>query len=152
MSLRTRKNRGIEYWVFTGGRENELHLGPVNDISKINSERVLEALDYVKVRYSHYSEIEDKLVSFLPPEKKDQYLSKRIEELYKMADKHISSLSDTELKRQYSGDRTKVRPPQIQKLAPQSFSPTAAAIAASPEREEIEKGKEKNSKKKETKK
>ena len=99
MSLRTRKNRGIEYWIFTGGRKNEMHLGPVNDISKINTDRVLEALAYVKGRHSHYSEIEDKLVSFLPPEKRDQYLLKRIEEIYKIADKHISSLSTSAAKK-----------------------------------------------------
>lgn len=99
MSLRTRKNRGMEYWIFTGGRKNEMHLGPVNDISKINSDRVLEALAYVKGRHSHYTEIEDKLVSFLPPEKKDQYISKRIEELDKIRDKHISYLSSSAAKK-----------------------------------------------------
>lgn len=98
MSLRTRKNRGIEYWVFTGGRENELHLGPVNDISKINSDRVLEALDYLKGRYSHYNEIEDKLISFLPSEKKDQYLLKRLDERFKKVETYKSSLSPSAAK------------------------------------------------------
>lgn len=99
MSLRTRKNRGKEYWIFTGGRTNELHLGPVDDISKINSDRVLDALSYVKSRYSHYTEIEDKLISFLPAAKKDQYLSKRVEEIYKVADKLISSMSPSAAKK-----------------------------------------------------
>ncbi|MDE1862529.1 MAG: hypothetical protein KGI33_06425 [Thaumarchaeota archaeon] len=100
MSLRTRKNHGIEYWIFTGGRKNELHLGPVNDTSKINSDRVLEALSYIKDRSSHYSGIEEKLVSFLPPDKKDQYVAKRIDELYKSIDKQISLLS-TSVARKY---------------------------------------------------
>lgn len=120
MSLRTRKNRGTEYWVFTGGRGNELHLGPISDISKINPNRVLEALDYVKDRHSHYTEIEDRLISFLPPEKKDQYISKRIEELQTYETKLVSSLSDPE-KQQYLSKGKKTAEDQTRHRLPKQI-------------------------------
>lgn len=95
MSIEISRKGNQDYAYFYPGRGGKVYLGNVTDKKnpQIKIDKVLEALGYVKERFSRYSEIEDKLISFLPPEKKDQYLSKRVEELYAMADKHISSMS-----------------------------------------------------------
>lgn len=96
------------------GREQRFYLRNKNKPDSVNAENVLAAIDALKIKnLDSFDEKEDYLLSMLPPKERDQYRSKRIEELYKMADKHISFLSDPELKRQYQGDRTKDRPPQI---------------------------------------
>lgn len=92
MSLRQKPTKGIPYWLFTAGREKTIHLGPVNDPSKINPEKVMEAIDYVRKKYGHYTGIEYKLIAFLPSPQKEQYISKHLKEL-EIEQKYLLSLS-----------------------------------------------------------
>lgn len=107
MSLEITRKGHQDYAYFYPGRGGKIYLGNVTDVKnlQIKVDKVMESLDYVKERFSHYSEIEDRLISYLPPDKKDQYLSRRIEELYRMAEVHISSMSPSAA-RQF---RSKVR-------------------------------------------
>lgn len=105
MSLRQKATKGILYWLFTAGRGRYIHLGPVNEPPKINHEKVLEALDYVKQRYGHYTEVEDQLVNLLQEPYKENYLSKRLKELDKYTDEMLGSLSEARRK-EYLEKRT----------------------------------------------
>ena len=97
------------------GRKQRFYLRNKKDPSSVNIENVRAAIDALKVKYvDSFHEKENYLLSMLPPKERDQYISKQIEELRKLEKQRISSLSDPELKRQYSGDRTKVRLPEIQ--------------------------------------
>ncbi|MEX2193000.1 MAG: hypothetical protein WD717_06445 [Nitrosarchaeum sp.] len=99
--MSTKKRKGKDYWTFVGGRGNELHLGPAEDISKINSDRVVEALCYLTERDAHYIEIREKLLSFLPQNIRDDYLLSYLDKQDAYSEKKlISSLSDS-AKQQY---------------------------------------------------
>lgn len=101
MSIEISRKGNQDYAYFYPGRGGKIYLGNVTDKKdpQIKIDKVLESLDYVKARFSHYSEIEDKLILLLPAEKRDQYLSKRLEELYKMADRYISLMSVSSAKK-----------------------------------------------------
>lgn len=73
MSIEISRKGNQDYAYFYPGRGGKIYLGNVTDKKnpQVKIEKVLEALDYVKERFSHYSTIEDRLISFLPSEKKD---------------------------------------------------------------------------------
>ncbi len=52
-------------------------------------------MEYVNKRNRHYFQIMDQLVSRLPKEDRDKILPEIIEELYRAANKHISSMSES---------------------------------------------------------
>lgn len=68
MSLRQKDTKKIPYWLFSAGSEKTIHLGPVNDPSKIKSDKVKEALEYVNNKFEHYSTVETNLASLLKTE------------------------------------------------------------------------------------
>ena len=95
MSIEISRKGNQDYAYFYPGRGGKIYLGNVTDRKnpQARADKVLVSLDYVRERFSHYSEIEDKLVSFLSQEKRDQYLAKRVDELYRMEDRHLSLMS-----------------------------------------------------------
>lgn len=107
MSFTTKKPHGTEeYTYFSEGAEAEYSLGHKG---KPNLRNIKRAVDYVKKRNLHNSEVAENILALLPIEQQDSYRLDLIQDYQKLIDKQISSLSDPDLKRQYSGDRTKVR-------------------------------------------
>lgn len=108
MSLRSKPSHGIPYWVFTAGRNREIHLGPVNNPSKINIDKVYEALNYTKTRFSHYTDVEDKLIHLLPESDRVPYISKRLIEMKDYASKLILLLPEDK-RTQYLQQKERLR-------------------------------------------
>ena len=75
MSLEIITKGSRNYAYFYPGRDKKIYLGPVD---KICAERALTALEYLKEKSSHYSNIEQKIVLMLPEKERKQYVQKRI--------------------------------------------------------------------------
>ncbi|MCH7647557.1 MAG: hypothetical protein IIA83_02975 [Thaumarchaeota archaeon] len=116
MSYFIEKQGAIEHEYFQAGPGIKIYLGRKDKPESAKTENVFKALDYLDQKNVKHSELYDFLLSKLPTEERDQYLSKQIEELHQKENRYISSLSDPDLKRQYSGDRTKVRQKGIAKI------------------------------------
>lgn len=96
-----KKGNSVQEYVQIG-RKQRFYLRNKNVPGNVNVKNVLDAIDALKSKnMDTFYEKERYLISMLPPKERDRYLATRIEELYKMTEKHISSLSDPRLKRKY---------------------------------------------------
>ena len=96
MSFKIKKRDENRYVYFQISGRGDIFLSREGEVSG-NPEKVFEALNYVKQRHGHYTEIEDSLLQYLPPQQKDQYISKRLKEL-ETEQKHLLSLSPSAAK------------------------------------------------------
>ena len=167
MSLSIKNRRGKDYWTFVGGRGNELHLGPADDISKINSDRVIEALNYLTERNIHYVEIRDKLLSFLPQDKLDDYVLSYLNSRDEYSDKKLISSLSEDTKAKYLRTRLRRLEEELQKIEqislgkgssqllstkPVKLNPSSRIALAGPTKDELDKIAKKRLKKKKKKK
>lgn len=128
MSIYEEKKGDVIQEHFQAGKRHH-YLRNKDKPESINIQNALKALDYLNKKNNHYSGIEERIILMLPHDVRDQYITKRIKELQNQREYLVSSLSDSELKRQYSGDRTKVRPMNVKELATFESSSTHKKIS-----------------------
>lgn len=97
VSIRQKDSKGRKYWVVDFGKDKTIHLGPVDDKEKVKSEKVEEALHYMKERVDNYFEKEFHLLSLLSPSYRQNLVSNLVEQ-YENRIKKISSLSPSAAK------------------------------------------------------
>jgi hypothetical protein len=93
MSFFTELQGKVEQEYFQAGPGKKIYLGRKDRPQSVRPENIRKALEYVNRKNRHYFEITDKLLSRLSQQDKDKILQEIIDDLYKMADKRISSLS-----------------------------------------------------------
>lgn len=92
MTLNVKIARGHEYLYFQAGKES-IYIGPKGNPKKSRVDNVIRALDYSRERIDHYTKSFDELLPFLPPEIREQHLSKEISKLNDKAAKYRKRLS-----------------------------------------------------------
>ncbi|MDE2590560.1 MAG: hypothetical protein KGL95_12955 [Patescibacteria group bacterium] len=93
MSFFTELQGKVEHEYFQAGPGKKIYLGRKDRPQTARPENIRKALEYVNKKNRHYFEVMDKLLSRLPQQDKDRILQEIIDDLYKMAEKRISSLS-----------------------------------------------------------
>lgn len=102
MSLVIRERHGKDYYYFRKGAAKYLYLGPVDELSEIKQDRVLEALDYSKGIDSKNIELEYSLIKLLDPNKRDDVIFKRLNELQKIQEFQYVNLMSQAGQRRYT--------------------------------------------------
>lgn len=95
MSFFTELQGKVEHEYFQAGPGKKIYLGRKDRPQSARPENIRKALEYVNRKNRHYFEITDQLLSRLSQQDKDRVLQEIIDDLYKMADKRISSLSSS---------------------------------------------------------
>lgn len=89
----------VEHEYFQAGPGKKIYLGRKDKPESVRSDNVRKALEYVNKKNRHYFEITYQLLSRLSKEDKDEIIEEIIDDLYKMADRYISSLSPAAAKK-----------------------------------------------------
>ena len=80
MTLSVKRLNGIEYLYFQAGKAS-VYIGPQNEPARAKVDNVMRALDHTRERMDHYAGSFDELLSFLPPDAREQYLAREITRL-----------------------------------------------------------------------
>jgi hypothetical protein len=73
VSFTYKKHKGREYLYFQAGREGTYYLSPRNSTEGSNIYNVEKSLKYMQTRLKKDREIIEKLISFLPKDKRHEY-------------------------------------------------------------------------------
>ena len=94
MSFKINERNDNRYIYFQMGTEKTVFLAKEGQLSK-KPENVLAALDYAKKYVKNYSDLEIRLLKFMPEPQKGQYISKHLKELDKQIEQELKQLPDT---------------------------------------------------------
>lgn len=94
MSFKINERNDNRYIYFQMGTEKTVFLAKEGQLSK-KPENVLAALDYAKKYVKNYSDLEIRLLKFMPEPQKEQYISKHLKELDKQIEQELKQLPDT---------------------------------------------------------
>lgn len=99
MSFFTERQGRVEHEYFQAGSGKKIYLGRKDKPESAKPENIRKALDYVTEKNMHYFQVMDHLIARLSQEDKDKILPEIIDSFYKLADKHVSSLSHSAAKK-----------------------------------------------------
>lgn len=110
MSYFIEKQGTIEHEYFQAGPGRKIYLGRKDKSDSAKSENVFKALDYLDQKNIKHYELYDILLAKLPQKQKEEYISKRLNELNKHMDKDLlKQLPDTDQKEYYERMRNEYR-------------------------------------------
>lgn len=159
MSLFEERKGNITQENFQAGKK-KIYLRNKDRPESIRIENAKLALDYLREKTNHYSDVEHKIVMMLPPMERDLYLSKRVLKISEIANNYVSSLSEAKEKKEIQDEIKKLQTSlqKIQEKLQVSITPTTQKYTlpaiASPNLKNIKKrveDKKKSKKKRKTK-
>jgi len=122
MSITFKKTHGHKYVYFQAGPEKTIYLGHAEDPSKVNVEKVGEALGYLKDRTENYARMEAALLSLIPAGEREAYISGKFASLHEMCKTARGAPDLSRYDNQGKGRRNRARDEILQSILPEDLA------------------------------